>query len=83
MGSLDPKLRIKQIYITRCENCLERNEWLLRDTNVNVGMTDDDVYRLSYNVGNTDRHWCDHCNASTLQTEVAYPLTPTQSGKEK
>lgn len=77
-------LAVDQNKIAKCEHCGEMMYWLLRRENVNSTLTDEDIRRIASNhLGAKMEEWCNHCNMFTLQTVVAFDLTPSSQAKDK
>jgi hypothetical protein len=68
------KLKTKQTYFVKCLYGDHLIEYILRATNVNTNITDNDVNRISYNLGGIEANWCEVCNKKTAQQKVAYSL---------
>lgn len=78
------KLAVNQDKISKCEHCGETMVWLLRRSNVNDTLTDEDIRNIATRgLGQKMEEWCENCDMFTLQTVVAYNLTPKSHPKER
>lgn len=81
---MNEKLAVDQNRISKCEHCGEDMVWLLRRSNVNNTITDDDIRGIaSRGLGDKMHEWCENCNMFTLQTVVAFDLVPQSQKEEK
>lgn len=80
---MDDSLLVDQNKISKCEHCGGDMVWLLRRSNVNNTLTDDDIRSIAQRgLGDKMQEWCESCNMFTLQTVVAYDLATTSNKKE-
>lgn len=83
-NELREKLATDQNKLSKCEHCGKMMIWLLRRSNVNSTMTDDNIRTKARNgLGEKMQQWCEHCNMFTLQTVVAFDLNPQPLDKEQ
>lgn len=78
---MSEKLAIDQNKISRCQHCDEDMVWLLRRSNVNNTLTDEDIIQIATRgLGDEMKEWCENCDMYTLQIVVAFDLAKSKSG---
>jgi hypothetical protein len=74
------KLQTRLTYIERCGYCKNDETYVMRDTNVNSSIDDDEAFRqaLLY-VGTNQSKWCEACKLITRHRRIAYDLPEEES----
>ena len=76
------KLAVSQNKISRCEHCGETMVWILRRSNVNTSLSDDNIRSSAVRgLGAHIQEWCENCGMFTLQTVVAYDLNAAKASQ--
>lgn len=69
------QLETRLTYTKKCGHCGGAETFILRESNVNTSITDDDARRIAMqNVGSTEAGYCEHCKRITLHTTTCYHL---------
>lgn len=67
------KLKTDAYYLKECGACKFREKFILRASNVNKDLTDDDIFIIAQNhVGDKEGGYCDKCKLYTEQTYIGY-----------
>lgn len=63
-------------YSKKCYVCGYLEKYIMRDTNVNPSITDEDCYRIArdYIKDGDSLEWCENCKLSTRQSVVSFNL---------
>lgn len=67
------KLPTRLTYIKRCGFCKHDETYIMRDTNVNTNITDEDAIKMAQTyLGEVDTETCENCRYFTEHKRVAY-----------
>jgi hypothetical protein len=65
-------LQKKVTYTKLCENCGDKGEYMMRDTNYNSTLSDSDIFRIIATTSDFEFEWCDACETKARVKTIAY-----------